>query len=306
MKSSQDNDKKRPPFSLPGGKGGVTAILAVLALLSVVIMAAALTGAWQVFGRIAQRGETAIVSDDTQLAVTECNLYYGELTTGSDGKISATGAVISSPDKVSMNGYDAVVGRNEDTAVYMRLTIAGQKVSDKGDITVTLNRENTGDLKNATDDEGLRYTKTDADKHWTQGNIALNLSNVVAAQAVQIPSLETETDADTVYKGCKGLTWSGEGAPELKSFFSAIPEAHGRYTELGDATKSNSLTFNFSGYDTTTYDNGITTAVFFIKFDYSQALVEVYLNSNYQSLSGRLNQRVTENFNADITSVTVE
>ena len=70
MKSSQDNDKKRPPFSLPGGKGGVTAILAVLALLSVVLMAAALTGAWQVFGRIAQRGETAIVSDDTQLAVT--------------------------------------------------------------------------------------------------------------------------------------------------------------------------------------------------------------------------------------------
>ena len=300
MKKSQDNDNKRPPFALFRVKGGFAAALVIVTVLSAALLAGALTGAWQVFNRSSRRGELAIVSETTELALSECSLYRGEVTTDASGATSVTGVMVSSPTEVIMNGYDSVVGRNDDSPIYIRLTVAGKKVERKEPVTITIKRENTGTLKNATDAEGLRYTKTDVSQHWTAGKVALNLSNVVTAQFAQIASVNTVIDADTVYTTCKAQAWD---VPY--SFFSSIPEAHGRHTTLGDITKSNSLSYTFAGYDTTTYDSGITTAVFFIRLNYSQALVEVYLNDNYTAMAGRLNQRVSDSFNADVTRIEI-
>ena len=301
--TSEQSESRRP-------HGNSVGFVLMLIAVSVVTFA---TVAWYMYSRLSSQQELAIKSDTTDLALAGCGLYYGELQTEGADAGKYVGKLVTDPDTLSyMNDYDAVIGRNEDTAVFLCLTLSGANVKEGKDITVTLNRANKAEDDEdyiPTDETGFKYTETNKDKHWTTDKVSLYISNIITAQIMQIDTTGTSgsaaldmTDDDAVYQACKAADWSNQ---EVRSFITPIPTAEGSKTKLdSDAEKLNSLAFTLNGY--TPLETGGDTAVFFLKLDYNQALIEVYLNDNLTQLSGRLNQTVTERFIGDISSITID
>lgn len=260
---------------------GLRGKLAALALLAVGVgaAAAALTGAWYASNRQTGQEALKITSDTTEISLLDFRVYRGVLSTGEDGKPVVTPEIAdTSKGAAAMNNFDSVIGNNEDTAVFFRLTISGEKVKAKEPITVTVDCKET-DRK------------------------AASLSNIVTLQvapltAGNVETLGTATDAETVYNACKSMTWG-----DKKSFFTDIPKPAGRYTAFASDTKKNTeVTFTVSDYALVGEEDD-ESAVIFLRVDYDQGLVEAYLNAHSNNISGRLNKTVTEKFGDDIEKI---
>ena len=260
---------------------GLRGKLAALALLAVGVgaAAAALTGAWYASNRQTGQEALKITSDTTEISLLDFRVYRGVLSTGEDGKPVVTPEIAdTSKGAAAMNNFDSVIGNNEDTAVFFRLTISGEKVKAKEPITVTVDCKET-DRK------------------------AASLSNIVTLQvapltADNVETLGTATDAETVYNACKSMTWG-----DKQSFFTDIPTPAGRYTAFDSDTKKNTeVTFTVSDYALVGGGDD-ESAVIFLKVDYDQGLVEAYLNAHSNNISGRLNKKVTEKFGDDIEKI---
>ena len=260
---------------------GLRGKLAALALLAVGVgaAAAALTGAWYASNRQTGQEALKITSDTTEISLLDFRVYRGVLSTGEDGKPVVTPEIAdTSKGAAAMNNFDSVIGNNEDTAVFFRLTISGEKVKAKEPITVTVDCKET-DRK------------------------AASLSNIVTLQvapltADNVGTLGTATDAETVYNACKSMTWG-----DKQSFFTAIPTPAGRFTEFDSGTEKNTeVTFTVSDYALVGGGDD-ESAVIFLRVDYDQGLVEAYLNAHSNNISGRLNKTVTEKFGDDIEKI---
>ena len=259
---------------------GLRGKLAALALLAVGVgaAAAALTGAWYASNRQTGQEALKITSDTTEISLLDFRVYRGVLSTGEDGKPVVTPEIAdTSKGAAAMNNFDSVIGNNEDTAVFFRLTISGEKVKAKEPITVTVDCKET-DRK------------------------AASLSNIVTLQVApltaNVETLGTATDAETVYNACKSMTWG-----DKKSFFTDIPKPAGRYTAFASDTKKNTeVTFTVSDYALVGEEDD-ESAVIFLRVDYDQGLVEAYLNAHSNNISGRLNKTVTEKFGDDIEKI---
>lgn len=261
---------------------GLRGKLAALALLAVGVgaAAAALTGAWYASNRQTGQEALKITSDTTEISLLDFRVYRGVLSTGEDGKPVVMPEIAdTSKGAAAMNNFDSVIGNNEDTAVFFRLTISGEKVKAKEPITVTVDCKETD-------------------------RTAASLSNIVTLQvapltADNVKTLGTATDAETVYNACKSMTWG-----DKQSFFTAIPTPAGRFTKFDSDTKKNTeVTFTVSDYALVGEGDDDASAVIFLKVDYDQGLVEAYLNAHSNNISGRLNKTVTEKFGDDIEKI---
>ena len=261
---------------------GLRGKLAALALLAVGVgaAAAALTGAWYASNRQTGQEALKITSDTTEISLLDFRVYRGVLSTGEDGKPVVMPEIAdTSKGAAAMNNFDSVIGNNEDTAVFFRLTISGEKVKAKEPITVTVDCKETD-------------------------RTAASLSNIVTLQvapltADNVKTLGTATDAETVYNACKSMTWG-----DKQSFFTAIPTPAGRFTKFDSDTKKNTeVTFTVSDYALVGEEDD-ESAVIFLRVDYDQGLVEAYLNAHSKdNISGRLNKTVTEKFGDDIEKI---
>jgi hypothetical protein len=274
----KENEMKKKLFPVQLGLRGKLAALALLAV-GVGAAAAALTGAWYASNRQTGQEALKITSDTTEISLLDFRVYRGVLSTGEDGKPVVTPEIAdTSKGAAAMNNFDSVIGNNEDTAVFFRLTISGEKVKAKEPITVTVDCKET-DRK------------------------AASLSNIVTLQvapltAGNVETLGTATDAETVYNACKSMTWG-----DKKSFFTDIPKPAGRYTAFASDTKKNTeVTFTVSDYALVGEEDD-ESAVIFLRVDYDQGLVEAYLNAHSNNISGRLNKTVTEKFGDDIEKI---
>lgn len=285
-------------------------ILAAIGLLVTLALLITDNYAWYSDNTKTGQMDISITSDSTDLTLTGYSFYYGELTYDEEGNvIGAVGARALTDAQQTMNPYDAIMGNNIYTPVYYKISLSGSRFADdnKPPITMTITRTNGAILP--TDELGHYYTETNPEHHWTTSKTALYLSNIVQIDWGQANSIANEQSAQIIYdtlQSSAAVSWNGSGSGDPYSFISPIPIPAGRFTQLADnAEKSQTIIITVNDYDTVLV-NGAETVILYLRFDYCRPLVEIYLNENYASLSGRLNQTVTEAFLGDISTILLQ
>ncbi len=243
-------------------------VLLLTAMVMLVLASSMVTHtfAWHVTSREAGSADGQVYSDSTEASVTPYSLY----TCSSDG---STVTVYSSEDKVSLNSYDAILGRNDYTSVYIRMPVYGVVPGDTIKFTVTANGTLNDVNGNSSGVDG------------SGRNILLNqyLSNIISVSCANIPESSIPADAsrDTIYHNALG--WFSSHSVDKGTFVNYSPGARPRDPVVLNS-KSPTMYITLEDGDYTIESDGYVYVYF--KIDYEYPLVDAYITALRLQMGG--------------------
>ncbi len=298
--NNKHDDKTKPGKSVLS-RNIVKIYFRVAYLIAAIITISAASYAWFSQNSKVSQTATEIVSDNAQLKIGSFAVIFASKT---DENNNVTEAEIKTSD-ITLNEYDSVFGKNNDTPVYIRVELIGENDVSGNNMTFSsvFTRE---DVNNSyiTTDSGLHPLKQDGTSD--KDKMAEYLSNIIQVQWLDDSELDNiltgsgdeKKRALDFYNAAQNKTWS-----EPVSFYDSIPIANGRNTNL-DGIKKNA-TLNLDNIKVNTSKDG--KSVFFIKIDYSWPLVEAYVNMEYGNTVRRLDKAIsTQDFEGDIKRISFD
>ena len=148
-----------------GGSSALSVkILAALAFLVTLALLITDNYAWYSDNSKTNQLDISITSDATDLTLDGYSFYYGAVIRDEEGNVTEVVGTRSTPgDPQIMNSYDAIIGRNDYTPVYYKISLAGSRIESGEDIILNITRTNVAiELEDgtilSTDEEGHYYT----------------------------------------------------------------------------------------------------------------------------------------------------
>lgn len=281
-----ENNAPQKSHKLTSGKRELTFLLWRRGLMAAILMAALVAGtaAWITVSRTTGQRDLQVTSDSADLQIQSYNIYR---SIWDDDALEYVYRDVTG-QTFTLNGYDAVFGKNGNTPAYLRIRMVGDSLEAGTTLTFHLTRANTSPEPGgeATNTNGLWKTST--------GEAADYLSNIVQISAAEILSLSSATDPAVIYPAANAHgSWSAPAA-----FATTVKNASNKtvLSTKADQTGGTSVTLTQSG-----------EVVVFLKLDYKQDLIMGYLNSRQTgSTALRLDKTLTYDFTGDLTQLVIE
>ena len=229
---------------------GKSPIAAAAALLAVLVMVSGITFAWYRENQSTEGTQATIKSDSEKVALSEFTVYY------SDGAVTNNGTI-------TLQSYDSVFGRNQNTPLYVLIPVSGEAV------------QNTGYTLEFSFDCG-----NDALINGDSGKIMPYLSNVM-----QVSCMAVDERPET-YEDAQGkFTQRNEAC-----FASFTVDATSHVVQSGSRKDS---TIGF------TMDEHSTKGEIFVLFelDYNHDLITGFVDNYANDFAGRLDAAQNLEFN---------
>lgn len=309
MKKNQENtnEKNAAPANIATMQKEFTRrliSLCLVTLIGAVTVFTYLSRAWFSNNEKTHNGTSIVASEVPEdLMVDGYTVYKRENVQQADGSMTKkyTATTSDSLNDVDMLPFDSVFGRNENTPLIVRILVSGKAVDGHTALLLTLDREDTEELKPYCDDGfGLHANATNETLHTENGKIINYLSNIAQIKFAVIKELNDATQAEKIYD--TALTYFKNQVPAAKAY--AEQTRNGKdYT----VTKNtNSLLWNLPsdyGADCLTDDGHL---YIYVEIDYEEHLVAAYLQNHESNFGiGKLGQTQMLEFIGDLDTLTV-
>ncbi|MGN1155827.1 MAG: hypothetical protein ACI4TK_06595 [Agathobacter sp.] len=251
-------------------------ILAAALWLTVLALVCGTTFAWYIEARDAESSQTTIKSDSYSVVLTGYTVYYSDgVTVTKDDSTNFT---------IDLQSFDSVLGRNENTPLYIVVPVSGSAVENKEELSVTIACSG-----------GFSTVVTDAETQVSRSLVSTNLSNVAQIRG----TIRSADDLD--YTQLHKL-FHGEGNFPAHTFVEYSLDA--TYNIQGNPQKINvSMTIPSASYPD---QDPLKTVYLVLELDYNVDLSnKLLLNRFGNRMSDRLGQAKDIKLDADITTITV-
>lgn len=309
MKKNQENtnEKNANPANIAAMQKEFTKRLVSLCLVTLicaVTVFAYLSRAWFSNNEKTQDGTSMVASEVPEdVLIDGYTVYKRENVEQADGSMTKKYTVTTSDslNDVDMLPFDSVFGRNENTPLIVRIPVSGKAVDGHTALLLTLDREDTEELKPYCDDGfGLHANATDAALHIENGKIINYLSNIAQIKFAVIKELNDATQAGEIYD--TALTYFENQVPAAKTY--AEQTRNGKvYTVVKN---TNSLLWNLPSDYGTDYLTDDGHLYIYVEIDYEEHLVAAYLQNHESNFAiGKLGQTQMLEFIGDLDTLTV-
>ena len=248
-----------------------------------------------------------ITEEESDAILGDYTIFMRSTKEDSDGKKINSYKVLNSLENVTLSPYDSVFGRNEDTAIILRIPVSGKHVDGEQALSFTLSRANTDELNEYCSDEyGLKANQTKVDLNIEQDKIINYLTNIAAFKFAIIPSLNnytsTQGNAQAIYEGAKTVFDSTDNP--VTSYRFAEQTKNGKIYTVTKTT--NKITWNLGanyGVDKLTKDEILYV---YVEIDYDKHLTAAYLQNHEANFAvGKLGQTQLLSFVGDLSMLEV-
>lgn len=276
---SMENDK------LTSGKRELSFLLwqraAMCLLLAAVTVAS--TVAWISMQRTTGHQTLQVQSDTADLIIESYNVYRSIW----DENLMEYVCRDMTGQEFTLNGYDAVFGKDRKTAAFVRVKLIGDALTPGKRVMFTLTRQNT-----SPEPGGVATTGNGMMKSGTQ-QMADYLSNIVEVSAAQINALVGETNPTTIY-----TTAAAYGGWTAADTFATSQKVNGKTMPSTKAAQTPGVTCTVTSAG---------SVELFLKLDYNKDLVMAYINSNTgNNQAHRLDKMLSYDFTGDLIEVTIQ
>ncbi|MGN1155830.1 MAG: hypothetical protein ACI4TK_06610 [Agathobacter sp.] len=248
-----------------------------------------------------------ITEEESDAILGDYTIFMRSTKEDSDGNKINSYKVLNSLENVTLSPYDSVFGRNEDTAIILRIPVSGKHVDGKQALSFTLSRANTDELSEyCSDAYGLKANATDDDLNIEQDKIINYLTNIATFKFAIIPSLNdyksTQENAQAIYEGAKTV-FDSKDNPVTPYTFAEQTKSGKIYT----VTKTtNEIIWNLDA----DYGEGKLTAdgtlYIYVEIDYDKYLTAAYLQNHEANFAvGKLGQTQLLEFVGDLSMLEV-
>lgn len=251
--------------------------LQIFAIACVVVLVAAGTFAWYAFVRNTDIIHDSVTTEDGASIVCENFTVYTRTT---DAEGNKQYQVYNSIPEITMNTYDSVFGKNEDTAIFIRIPVEGSTVDGTKDIKLEMSRNNPDGYDSLTDNKGLISKETNQELNLEEGKIINFLTNISKYKCMLIPELNSAAngEAQTIYE--TAFSSFEDNNPGLETKYYATQTKENKVYTVSKSD-TNKITWTLtSGEITAAKVAGENKIYVYIEVNYDEHLVAAYLQNH--------------------------
>lgn len=288
-------------------------VCAVIALAVSIFALSLVSYSWYSSNRNADNYQLPVITDEASGISCGDYLIYVKHMRNDTGNLLGEPEyeIFNSLDDVSLNFYDSVFGRNEDTPIIIRIPISLSSAED-GSLNLAIDRRNVGALDGKTDDYGLKATETfsqsataeDPQEYSIETGLIVNyLSNISTYKTGIVPSLNSTepNNAKAIYDGAHTALSS------IRSQAFAFQSRSGKVYTVTKTTNAVELNAVYAAGDIAIDpDTDANTLYLYVEIDYDPYLIAAYIQNHNQSFKvGKLGNAELLRFIGDLNTITI-